>query len=271
MLISVVCTNFNKEPYIEECISSVLAQGYDNYEFIIVDDCSTDGSPDIIQNFARQYPDKIIFLRNEKNSGMAASFNRAIGLAKGSVLSLIDSDDIWFEDKLKEVADFFENCPGCVMHQHPLEIYDFHEPTKEYYRPYLLSGDIIQYAKDTKQIPLFVVTTGLSFRMDAVKKTLPIPVSFSKNGEAFLTRTVICYGDVGTSWKVLGGYRKTDTNLVFGNNNWDSFEFSETVLKPSLNKFYTDHKIDLYYPPHNTVTRPGQRSILRRILGKFKK
>ncbi len=254
MRFSIICTNYNKEPYIEKCITSVLEQSFTDYEFIIIDDASTDNSISIIKNYQQKEPGKIKFIQNEKNIGMAAGYNKAIPVAKGDLVCLIDSDDFWFPDKLKVVDEYFKTDEACVMHQHPLQVYHFAEKTNEIFRQYLYCGDMVQYMKDTKKIPLFSVTTGLTFKTAVVKNVLPVPVSFSKNGEAFLTRTVTCFGTVGATYKVLGGYRKTDTNVVFGNKNWDDFEYIENILKPALNAFYQKNGIDVYFPPG---VRPG--------------
>lgn len=270
MRFSIICTNYNKEPYIEKCITSVLEQNFTDYEFIIIDDASTDGSPAIIQAYYEKHPDKIIYLKNETNVGMAAGYNKAMEIVKGELVCLIDSDDFWFQDKLRIVDDYFKLHTNCVMHQHPLQIYNFSEPTNEYYRPYLYGGDMMAYIRETKKIPLYVATTGLTFKAEYVRKVLPIPLSFAKNGEAFLTRTVICYGDTGLTYIPLGGYRRTDTNIVFGNASWDSNHYVENILKPSLNTFYKNNNFDLYFAP--AVQKPKPKpGLARRIYNLLKK
>jgi glycosyltransferase involved in cell wall biosynthesis len=249
MRFSVICTNYNKSPYLSECIESVLSQEMQDFEFIIIDDASTDESVSIIKSYVDNYSDKIIFFKNESNIGMAAGYNKAFAIAKGEIVCLIDSDDFWYPGKLNEVNRCFRENTGCVMHQHLLQVYNFHEKTEEIYRPYLMTGDLFRFMIDTKQIPLFVTTTGLSFEMSTLRKVLPIPIEFSKNGEAFLTRTLVYYGYVVTSQVVLGSYRKTDTNLVFGNPSWDSFQYIEKILKPALNQFYKKEGVDLFFAP----------------------
>lgn len=264
MRFSVICTNYNKELYIEECIKSVLLQDFTDYEFIIIDDCSTDKSVQIIQHYANSYPSKINLIINEENIGMAAGYNKAMLIAKGDIISLIDSDDFWFQGKLSLVDKYFKEHDDCVLHQHQLKVFNFTEETDEIYRPYLITGNIKKYIEDTNEIPLFVTTTGLSFRIKELKKILPIPTEFSKNGEAFITRTIICYGDVGTTCTALGGYRKTDTNAVFGNDSWNSYDYIENLLKPKLNAFYVANNIDLYFSAFSN-NKIKNKSIVKRI------
>lgn len=248
MRFSIICTNYNKEKYIQECIESVLQQSFTDFELIIIDDASTDNSLQIIQSYAEK-DDRIKLIINEQNIGMAGGYNKAVPLAKGELLCLIDSDDFWFSNKLEIVNDYFQLHENCVMHQHPLQIFEFTEATNNYYRPFLYAGDMVQFIRETKQIPLYVATTGLTFKTKIAQKVLPIPLNFAKNGEAFFTRTVICYGEVGLTYIALGGYRKTDSNIVFGNASWDSFHYVENILKPELNKFYKSNNFDLYFEP----------------------
>ncbi len=100
-LVSVVIPVYNSELYIKECINSVLSQTYENYEIIVVDDGSTDKSADIISEFQSN---KIKLFR-QKNSGVAAARNYAARVAQGMWLAFIDSDDIWYPDKLSRQLD----------------------------------------------------------------------------------------------------------------------------------------------------------------------
>ncbi len=268
MRFSIVCTNFNKAPYLEECLKSILLQEFDDYELILIDDCSTDGSLVILQRFANLLGDKCRLLVHDVNQGMAASYNKAFALASGEILCLIDSDDCWYAGKLRAVDIYFRDNPDTVMLQHPLQIIDQFTPTKERYRPWLLTGDILQFAITTGEIPLFVATTGLSFCLKSIRRVLPIPLNFHNNGEAFLTRTVICYGQTGALTQVLGGYRRTGTNVVFGNESWDAKHYVENILKPELNRFYTENGINLHFPPVIPINKPSLISRLKGYLVK---
>ena len=259
---SIVCTNYNKEKYIQECICSVLNQNSLNYEFIIVDDCSTDKSPDIINDYA-QRSDKITYLKNEKNMGMAYGYNKALAVASGEIVSLIDSDDLWYSNKLQIVDDFFKSNPSCVLHEHPLDVYHYEEKTDHQFREYYIVGDCLKYAQETNKIPLFSVTSGLSFRMSVVKQVLPIPLSFAKAGEAFLTRTAMCYGKGGLTSESLGGYRKHDSNIFFGNKDRNVQEFITNTLIPELNCFYKKNGINLKFKRNNR--KHSLKKIIRKI------
>lgn len=89
--ISIVIANFNGEKYLKTCLLSVLKSDFKNFEVLIVDDGSTDRSLEILDDFQKR-DSRIIVLKNEKNLGAAASRNKAIVKAKGSVIVFLDND-----------------------------------------------------------------------------------------------------------------------------------------------------------------------------------
>lgn len=96
---SVIVTAYNCEKYILETMESIVAQTFTDYDVIIVEDCSVDRTREIIENFIAG-KDNWKMYGNEKNRGVGYSRNRAFSLAKGRFVAILDSDDIWLEDKL---------------------------------------------------------------------------------------------------------------------------------------------------------------------------
>ena len=105
-LVSIIMPSYNTEKFIKQTIDSVIAQTYTNWELIIVDDCSTDNSIQVINNINDL---RIKLFINEKNSGAAISRNKALQEAKGKWIAFLDSDDLWSKDKLKKQIDFMES------------------------------------------------------------------------------------------------------------------------------------------------------------------
>jgi len=99
--ISVYITSFNKIQYIEQSINSVLSQSLKPFEIIIIDDGSYDGSREIIQSYASEYPDLIFPIINEKNMGIASCRNKALGSITGDLVTFLDGDDYYFPNKLE--------------------------------------------------------------------------------------------------------------------------------------------------------------------------
>lgn len=103
--VSVIMPNYNCEKFIEQTVRSVMDQTYRNWELLIVDDCSTDGSVDIIKRLTEEDPRVKLYV-NEHNSGAAASRNLAMREATGKWIAFLDSDDLWLPDKLEKQLKF---------------------------------------------------------------------------------------------------------------------------------------------------------------------
>lgn len=105
--ISIIVPVYNVENYIEECILSIIAQTYTNFECIIVDDCGTAKSMEIVKSIVDNYNGSIEFvlLRNEKNQGVSLSRNNGIKVAKGDYLYFLDSDDKLYPDSLSNLIE----------------------------------------------------------------------------------------------------------------------------------------------------------------------
>ena len=117
-LVSIVMPNYNGAAFISETVGSVLAQTYKNWELLFVDDCSTDSALDIISKFDDP---RIRVLKNEKNSGAAASRNHALREAQGKWIAFLDADDLWYPDKLdKQIKFMSENGYhfSCTSYEH---------------------------------------------------------------------------------------------------------------------------------------------------------
>ena len=107
-LVSIIMPSYNTATYIGLSIKSVLDQTYDNWELLVVDDCSTDNTDEVVQSFLTD--DRIRYLKNDSNSGAAVSRNRALREAKGKWIAFLDSDDLWLPDKLeKQIKYMIDN------------------------------------------------------------------------------------------------------------------------------------------------------------------
>tara|TARA_B110000003_G_C16642676_1_gene530783 strand:+ start:1230 stop:1928 length:699 start_codon:yes stop_codon:yes gene_type:complete len=112
--ISVLMSVFNDEQNIENSIKSILNQTYENYEFLIIDDGSTDKTRSICSSYANKY-EKISLLLNEKNIGLTKSLNILISKASGYYVARQDSDDISRSTRFEKQIKFIEqkNLDGC--------------------------------------------------------------------------------------------------------------------------------------------------------------
>lgn len=104
-LVSIITPSYNAEQFIGQMIESVIAQTYQDWELLITDDCSTDGSCAIVERYAQQ-DSRIKLFRLERNSGAGVARNESIKHARGRYIAFCDSDDWWLADKLQEQIDF---------------------------------------------------------------------------------------------------------------------------------------------------------------------
>lgn len=115
---------YNVKDYVAQCIESILSQTYKNYEIILVDDGSTDGSGDICDKYAQK--DNRIRVIHQRNQGNSVARNKAVELSKGEYIIFLDSDDYWIADKLDVIA---ANCKDNDLVVFNYETYD--EKAKE--------------------------------------------------------------------------------------------------------------------------------------------
>ena len=106
-LISVLIASYNYESYIADTIRSIWAQPYDALELIVVDDCSTDNSVNLLKSLQQQSPVPMIVQTNERNLGPALTCNRALECASGQLVAFLGSDDLFMEDRFTSQVDFF--------------------------------------------------------------------------------------------------------------------------------------------------------------------
>ena len=104
-LVSIIMPSYNTAAYIKQSIESVLKQSYTNWELIIVDDCSSDNTDEVMKSINDV---RVKYLKNEKNSVAALSRNRALREAKGRWIAFLDSDDLWMSEKLEKQIRFME-------------------------------------------------------------------------------------------------------------------------------------------------------------------
>jgi glycosyltransferase involved in cell wall biosynthesis len=109
-MISVLTANFNNSQFIVAAIESVVKQSFPNWELVIVDDCSTDDSVEIIKKYLAD--SRIKFFKNSENNGYIRTLQRMISLAGGEILLILDSDDTLEDNALASISQVFENNPA---------------------------------------------------------------------------------------------------------------------------------------------------------------
>ena len=111
-LVTVIATCFNHERYVLESLESIRAQTYPNVQLIVADDASTDGSVELIRNWARETATACTFVFHEENQGVCRTRNDALAHARGAYVSSLSTDDVWLPEKLaRQIAVHQQSVP----------------------------------------------------------------------------------------------------------------------------------------------------------------
>jgi glycosyltransferase involved in cell wall biosynthesis len=236
-LVTVLLCNYNYGQFIAEAIESVLNQSYSKFEFLIVDDGSTDISREVIAT----YDDPRIRVILQENGGQAAAFNAGFALASGEIVAFLDSDDWWKQGKLETIVRWHHFLEGdYALLQHGLDVWE--DGNTRPYKLILPVGDCFAEMQRSGRLDFFVPTSGLCFRRAILDRVLPMPRKFRIAADAYLMRTTFVFGKVHSIHDSLGFYRRHN-NLVLGNRHFHRTFIAE-VLIPELNRFYRTQGID---------------------------
>ena len=113
--VSVVMPAYNAERFIKETISSVISQTYTDWELIVIDDCSLDSTCAVVEALAAE-DDRIRLIKNEQNIGVADTRNKGFDLCRGDYVALLDSDDVWFSDKLERQVELAKQTGADIIY-----------------------------------------------------------------------------------------------------------------------------------------------------------
>lgn len=139
--ISVILTTYNSGQFIGRSIESILDQTFSNFEFIIIDDCSSDQTWDRIQEYATK-DKRIIARRNDRNMNLSATLNQGIAMAKGEYIARMDHDDISLNQRLEKQLNFLDTHPEVGIVGGGIEIIDEQDRTLGFRKYKLTDQDI---------------------------------------------------------------------------------------------------------------------------------
>lgn len=164
-LVSIIVPVYNAEKYIEQTIKSIQNQTYNNWELILIDDCSNDSSLKIIKKIIEK-DKRIKYYVQENNGGPALARNRGIDLSKGRYICFIDADDMWDNDKLRIQVDFMKE-KECAFTYHSYEFANENcEPTGKK----VIAKDKLTYSDALKNNIISTIT--VMFDLEKIDKEL---------------------------------------------------------------------------------------------------
>lgn len=150
LLVSVILPTYNRAHTLSRAVNSVLNQTYKNFELIIIDDCSTDNTEEVVKNI---HDERIVYIRQSSNKGAAAARNTGIKIAKGDYVAFQDSDDEWMSEKLEKQMKVFESDANdfSVVYTDMLRI-SSDETIKYWSSPDLFCGKVINPLTNEYQV-----------------------------------------------------------------------------------------------------------------------
>jgi len=215
--VSAVMTAYNYERFVGEALDSALAQDYpaDRLEVIVVDDGSTDRTPEIAKRYAAEHPGRIRSIRQD-NAGLAAATTRGLQEARGELITLLDADDTWVTSRTRLLVDALERSPGAGLVYGDMEVIDG-------------DGRILarSWLAEAAQTPFrgrvaahllrsnFVIAPSLMFRAALRDRVCPIP-SFFPAQDWYIAARVAEVADVDFVPAVVARYRRHGANMSHG-------------------------------------------------------
>lgn len=140
--VSICCLTYNHEKYLKKALDGILMQKTDfPYEIIIGEDCSTDNSRKVIDEYVSAYPELFTVLYREKNVGTRKNMDEVFALAKGAYFCILETDDYWIDpEKLQIQVDWLDNHPDCLAVTHQCQMVDQFDNNLDISYPQIRSG-----------------------------------------------------------------------------------------------------------------------------------
>ena len=221
-LLSVSVMTYNHEPYLRQCLQSLVDQETNfPYEIVVGEDCSPDGSRAILKEFEEKYPDKIVPIYHEKNVGMCSNvFDHIFPRLRGKYIAICDGDDYWTDPhKLQKQVDYLEAHPECALTFHHADTINQHGEVKEVVAP----SDTIKVYSPMEIIRLSFITVTAVFRNHFREKRPEMLNIYST--DAFI-------------FAVLSGFGGA-ANLGFNGAHFRHHDGGIFSLKPKFNQYRT--------------------------------
>lgn len=253
--VSVCIITYNQKYFIRETLNSVLNQDYENIEIVVADDGSTDGTAEIILEYEKNNPGKIVPLVGGANLGITGNSNRGLKACQGKYIAILGGDDLMLAGKISIQVKYMESNPGCSICYHNLDVFD----NKTGNTLYLYNDVNKSYSGDVCGIIKYGTVNGASSTM--VRRSNIPPHGFDErlpvaSDWGFWIETLLNgNGEIFYINKVLGRYRRHDENIT---------KLGPMTVTPALlDHFDTCAKILSSYPKYSKYSLYRLGSMLR--------
>lgn len=247
-MVSIVVPVYNAKRFLKETIACIQRQTYTNWELLLVDDCSSDGSRELIQKYEAQ-DDRIHLLCANVNQGAARSRNQGVMAANGQYLCYLDADDVWVDEKLSKEIDFLRTKDAAFI----FSGYEFADEQAVGLGKIVRVPETITYKQALKNTTIF--TSTVMFDLTKLSKDM-------------VTMPIVASEDTATWWKIL----KTGVTAYGLDENLVRYRRSSNTL--SSNKWIAIKRIwNLYRRQEQLALLPSvyyficwaKGAVLRRI------
>lgn len=240
-LVSIAIITYNQKEFLRECIESCLAQDYENIEIIVADDCSTDGTQEMLMNYKQKYTDKFFVCLSDRNLGITENSNLALNRCKGKYIAWMGGDDLMFPSKISTQVDYMESNPSCVICYHNLDVFDSYTGRTLYYfnNKLKINGDVhTLIQKGCFNGACSTMVRATSSRNTIFNSAVPVASDWLYWIEVLVGGGTIDYID-----EVLGRYRRHSNNVTdrssLGQNYLDHLN-SCNIIFTKYPSFFSD-------------------------------
>lgn len=263
-VVSTCCITYNHESFIKDAVEGFLMQETSFlFEIVVSDDCSTDNTRALLQEYLQSHPTQIGLILNETNIGVVPNFAKAIKACSGKYIALCEGDDYWTDPlKLQKQVDFMEAHPECSLCCHKVQVKYEGQEEQNYIFPDLVGDQI--FSRDEMYQKYISATCSVMFRKEKVDELLRFLEGF-RVGDMPLYSFYLQFGRFGYIDQVMATYRKHDNS--FWHPNYQEYRFPvlfDTFTKiksrlrihdsPALNaqiSYYADELLKKHFSEKN--------------------
>lgn len=278
--VSVVIPSYNHERYIEDAVESVLKCDYKDLELIVIDDGSRDGSPELLRTFEK---DRRFRLYLQENQGAHAALNRGLELSRGEILFILNSDDVYFHERISRLTALFDDNPELLMVASWLDVVNEHGrslgikkawrnmPPWPAPRPGPRFADLNDPALALLEANYIATTSNIAFRRRLVDDGLRFQALRYTHDWDFILEAV-CRGGYILVEEPLVKYRVHDSNTIREGDEEKRaqglmrFEILWVVIRHAERLLRQKDGDDLRQRLWNSLPRFGRESLLTQML-----
>ncbi len=289
-LVSIQCTVFNQKDHIKKCLDGFVMQKTNfKFEVIVYDDCSTDGTRDIIEEYSNRYPETIKTIFPEHNIAKSEGFYKINQLVynqmNGKYIAFCEGDDYWTdENKLQIQVDYLENHPELVGCFHKSVRKNIVNPeVKDIYFPQAVLKNVKEvYTNKDIQKKYFIETCSVMYRFDKYKEdfisTYPQKIV---NGDTYMLNYFSLHGNIGYIDRLMS-VKTINNSGIWNSQNQSTDEknmkYAEEIVRLpiALNNLYKRFNkkclISIEYPFNliiNTAIKLNREDIILKIIFKY--